>query len=105
MHFKLIVAFVEDSKTDDIMEAAREAGATGCTVINNARGEAITTTGVYTGGSTVAFQSTEFVIQQGGSATTTATSEGGAFFPFGEGGGGTGSTVKSINLSSIRIGL
>ena len=36
MHFKLIVAFVEDSKTDDIMEAAREAGATGCTVISNA---------------------------------------------------------------------
>jgi len=41
MHFKLIVAFVEDSKTDAIMHAAREAGATGCTVINNARGEGI----------------------------------------------------------------
>ena len=41
MHFKLIIAFVEDSKTDDIMEAAREAGATGCTIINNARGEGI----------------------------------------------------------------
>ena len=41
MHFKLIVAFVEDTKTDAIMEAAREAGATGCTVINNARGEGI----------------------------------------------------------------
>lgn len=41
MHFKLIVAFVEDSKTDDIMQAAREAGATGCTVIHNARGEGI----------------------------------------------------------------
>ena len=42
MHFKLIIAFVEDNKTDDIMEAARKAGATGCTVINNARGEGIT---------------------------------------------------------------
>lgn len=41
MHFKLILAFVEDSKTDAIMHAAREAGATGCTVINNARGEGI----------------------------------------------------------------
>lgn len=41
MHFKLILAFVEDSKTEDIMEAAREAGATGCTVITNARGEGI----------------------------------------------------------------
>lgn len=39
MHFKLIVAFVEDSKTEAVMEAAREAGAMGCTVINNARGE------------------------------------------------------------------
>jgi len=41
MHFKLIIAFVEDSKTDDIMEAAREVGATGCTVISNAHGERI----------------------------------------------------------------
>ena len=41
MHFKLIVAFVEDNKTEDIMDAAREAGATGCTIINNARGEGI----------------------------------------------------------------
>ena len=41
MHFKMIIAFVEDSKTDDIMDAAREAGATGCTIINNARGEGI----------------------------------------------------------------
>lgn len=41
MHFKLILAFVEDSKTEAIMHAAREAGATGCTVIPNARGEGI----------------------------------------------------------------
>jgi nitrogen regulatory protein PII len=41
MHFKLIIAFVEDSKTENIMEAARDAGATGCTIINNARGEGI----------------------------------------------------------------
>ena len=41
MHFKLIVAFVEDKKTEAVMEAAREAGATGATVITNARGEGI----------------------------------------------------------------
>lgn len=41
MHFKLLIVFVEDSKTDDVLEAARERGATGCTVINNARGEGI----------------------------------------------------------------
>jgi nitrogen regulatory protein PII len=41
MHFKLLVAFVEDSKTDAVLSAARESGATGCTVINNARGEGI----------------------------------------------------------------
>ena len=41
MHFKLIIAFLEDSKTDKVMEAARKAGATGATVINNARGEGL----------------------------------------------------------------
>ena len=41
MHFKLILAFVEDSKTEAVMEAAREFGATGCTVINHARGEGL----------------------------------------------------------------
>jgi hypothetical protein len=39
MHFKLLLVFVEDSKTEDIIQAARDAGATGCTVVNNARGE------------------------------------------------------------------
>jgi len=42
MNFKLIICFVEDSKTDEVMEAARIAGATGATVINNARGEGLT---------------------------------------------------------------
>ena len=41
MHFKLIIAFTQDSKSDDIMKAARDAGATGATVINNARGEGL----------------------------------------------------------------
>lgn len=39
MRFKLLLVFVEDSETDDIIDAARQAGATGCTVINHARGE------------------------------------------------------------------
>ena len=41
MHFKMIVVFVEDSKTDLVLEASRCAGATGSTVINNARGEGL----------------------------------------------------------------
>ena len=41
MRFKMIVVFVEDEKTDDVMDAARDAGATGATVINNARGEGL----------------------------------------------------------------
>ena len=41
MHFKLIVTFVEDHKTDEVLEAARKAGATGATTINNARGEGL----------------------------------------------------------------
>ena len=39
MHFKLIVAFVEDGKTNKVIESAKDAGATGVTVISNARGE------------------------------------------------------------------
>lgn len=41
MHFKLIIVFIEDSKTNAVVEAARNAGATGSTVINQARGEGI----------------------------------------------------------------
>lgn len=41
MHFKMIVVFVEDSSTEIVMDAAREAGATGATVISNARGEGL----------------------------------------------------------------
>lgn len=41
MHFKLIIVMVEDSKTNAILEASREAGATGVTVLNQARGEGI----------------------------------------------------------------
>lgn len=41
MRFKLIIAFVEDSKTTKVLDAARDAGATGATVINNARGEGL----------------------------------------------------------------
>ncbi len=41
MHFKLIIALVEDNKTDSVLDAARQAGATGATVINHARGEGL----------------------------------------------------------------
>ena len=41
MHFKLICTFVQDNKTDAVMEAARKKGATGATVINSARGEGL----------------------------------------------------------------
>ena len=41
MRFKLIIAFVEDTRTDAVLDAARSAGATGATVINNARGEGL----------------------------------------------------------------
>ncbi len=41
MHFKLLIALVEDSKTDAVIDAARKAGATGTTVIRNASGDGI----------------------------------------------------------------
>lgn len=49
MHFKLIIAFVEDTKTNKVMDAARKAGATGATVINNARGEGLTRSKTFLG--------------------------------------------------------
>jgi hypothetical protein len=42
MHFKMIIVFAEDSVTDAVVKAARDAGATGTTIINNARGEGMT---------------------------------------------------------------
>ncbi|GAB4361689.1 MAG: P-II family nitrogen regulator [Gammaproteobacteria bacterium] len=41
MHFKLIITLIEDELTNAVMDAAREAGATGATVLNQARGEGI----------------------------------------------------------------
>lgn len=49
MHFKMIMVFVEDDKTDAVMDAARKAGATGATVINNARGEGLKKTKTFFG--------------------------------------------------------
>ncbi len=41
MHFKLLIALVEDHKTNAVLDAARESGATGATVISQARGEGL----------------------------------------------------------------
>ena len=41
MHFKLLIALVEDDKTDAVMKAARESGATGATIVNQARGQGL----------------------------------------------------------------
>jgi nitrogen regulatory protein PII len=42
MHFKLIIVMCDDEKTEDILHAARDAGAKGATVLNQARGEGLT---------------------------------------------------------------
>ena len=49
MHFKLIIAFVDSDKTDNILEAAREKGATGSTIISQARGEGLEHTKTFLG--------------------------------------------------------
>lgn len=41
MKFKLIMALVDDHYTENILAAAREAGATGATVVTSARGEGL----------------------------------------------------------------
>jgi len=38
MEFKMIIVFVDEDKTEEVLDAARDAGATGATVIQNARG-------------------------------------------------------------------
>lgn len=49
MHFKLIITLVKDEKTDLIMKTAREAGATGATVLSQARGEGIASSKTFFG--------------------------------------------------------
>jgi len=41
MRFKLIMALVDEARTEDILKAARDSGATGCSVITSARGEGL----------------------------------------------------------------
>jgi hypothetical protein len=41
MKFKGIIALVDDEITERVIETARQAGATGCTVISSARGEGL----------------------------------------------------------------
>ena len=49
MHFKLIIALVEDTQTNAVLEAARSAGATGSTVLSQARGEGASKTKTFLG--------------------------------------------------------
>ena len=41
MRMKLVVALVDDSKTETVIEAGRSGGATGATIITSARGEGL----------------------------------------------------------------
>ena len=49
MHFKLICTSIDPSKTQAIMDAARLKGATGSTLISNARGEGLSPTKSFLG--------------------------------------------------------
>ncbi|MBT3169818.1 MAG: P-II family nitrogen regulator [Rhodospirillaceae bacterium] len=41
MKFKLVVALVDDSETEAVLEAGRRAGATGATIVTSCRGEGL----------------------------------------------------------------
>ncbi len=41
MNLKMIMAFVADDKTETVLEAARDAGCTGSTIITGVRGEGL----------------------------------------------------------------
>ena len=49
MHFKLIVVISEDADTNTIVKGGRQAGATGATVLNQARGEGLTSAKTFFG--------------------------------------------------------
>jgi uncharacterized protein YaaQ len=49
MHFKLIIAFIDDTHTNAVMRAAREKGATGATIITSARGEGLKESSTFLG--------------------------------------------------------
>ena len=49
MHFKLLIALVDDDRADAVLDAARQAGATGATIITNARGEGLKTAKTFFG--------------------------------------------------------
>jgi hypothetical protein len=41
MDFKLLMVFVDQDRTNTVLDAARKAGATGATIINNAQGQGL----------------------------------------------------------------
>lgn len=41
MHFKLLIAFVDNALTDAVLGASRKSGATGATIITNAKGQGL----------------------------------------------------------------
>lgn len=41
MLFKLIMVFVDEDKTEQVLDASRDAGATGATIISKARGQGL----------------------------------------------------------------
>ncbi|MBA2780188.1 P-II family nitrogen regulator [Billgrantia kenyensis] len=41
MDFKLLMVFVDQDRTEAVLKAAREGGATGATIINNAQGQGL----------------------------------------------------------------
>ena len=41
MQFKLLLVFVDKDKTDAVIDAARDAGATGATILSDARGQGL----------------------------------------------------------------
>lgn len=49
MKFKLIIAVVNDEKTETVVETARKSGGTGSTVITNVRGEGLKPSATFLG--------------------------------------------------------
>lgn len=79
MRFKLIVAFLEDETSDRVIEAARGAGATGVSIINQVRGEGLKRNRIFMGLELDSLRDmTLFLVEEGSaSAVMQAISEAG----------------------------
>lgn len=70
MDFKLLMVFVDQDRTDKVLDAARKAGATGATIINNAQGQGLKPVRTFFGLELLATRSVILILAETSRAST-----------------------------------